>query len=203
MKHLLRGTSCYLSGAIDADTSSGNWRLPVIETLTKHFHVNVFDPYSDPKQMKAKELHEAKEKNDFQTLADIAKDFVRKDLHEVDKCDFLIARIGYQDVYLPEDIEKCVIGVDEWGNNKVYPPKPRRMQIPTSGTIHEITNANLQKRPPLIVCEDGKNKIPSWLYGFIKHKYMFGSFRELYEYLVEVDIGLCRDERWNYVYKLI
>ena len=77
-------------------------------------------------------------------------------------------------------------------------------KVPTTGTHHEVINSSNAKKPTLLVCPDGKNKIPLWYYGFIPHEVMFGSWDELYEYLREVEAGKHRhNNRWAYVYGLI
>lgn len=76
--------------------------------------------------------------------------------------------------------------------------------VPTVGTVHEIINSNDTKKPTLLVCPEGKQYIPSWYFGFISHKNMFGSWDDLYEYLREVDAGKhMSDDIWAYVYKII
>jgi hypothetical protein len=76
--------------------------------------------------------------------------------------------------------------------------------IPTVGTCHEIINSNNLKKPTLLVCEEGKNKTPSWYFGFISHKHIFGSWEDLYAYLTEVDQGKHMDnDRWSIIYKLL
>jgi hypothetical protein len=75
--------------------------------------------------------------------------------------------------------------------------------VPTTGTHHEIINSWSYKNPTLLV-SDRKEHIPLWYYGFIDHKYMFGGFENLYEYLREVDDGKHKDDfRWAFVYGLI
>lgn len=77
-------------------------------------------------------------------------------------------------------------------------------KVPTVGTVHEIINSNDRKKPTLLVCTKGKKYIPSWYFGFIKHKYMFGSWNELYDYLSEVSEGKhFNDDRWWIVNELI
>jgi hypothetical protein len=77
-------------------------------------------------------------------------------------------------------------------------------KIPTTGTAHEIIDADSRKRPTLLVCEKGKKFVPAWYYGIIPHKYFFGSWEDLYAYLRDVDAGLHKDDsRWAYVYGLI
>ncbi len=88
------------------------------------------------------------------------------------------------------------------GSNFVIARIP--LKIATVGTVHEIIVANDSKKPTLIVCPEGKQNVPAWFYGFVSHKFMFGSFDALYEYLREVDAGKHKDDdRWAIVYGLV
>jgi hypothetical protein len=74
-------------------------------------------------------------------------------------------------------------------------------KVPTTGTHHEIISAYNNKKVVLLVCPQGKDKIPDWYFGFIKHQYMFGSWEKCYEYLEKVDNGKhFNDDRWYFVY---
>jgi len=74
-------------------------------------------------------------------------------------------------------------------------------RLPTTGTVHEIVSANDAKKPVFIVCPQGKNKVPDWYFGFINHKFMFGHWENLYDYLIEVDEGRHKtNNRWTFVY---
>ena len=76
--------------------------------------------------------------------------------------------------------------------------------VPSVGTHHEIIESNERKKACLIVCPQGKEFIPFWYFGFIKDKYMFGSWEDLYAYLKEVNEGKhVDDDRWAFVYGLI
>lgn len=75
-------------------------------------------------------------------------------------------------------------------------------KVPTVGTVHEIINAysNL-KKPVILFCEQGKEFIPFWYYGFIDHRYfMFGSREEVYKQLARIDQGLIEHRRFNFIY---
>lgn len=79
---------------------------------------------------------------------------------------------------------------------------PRK--VPTTGTVHEIINSHNAKKPTMLVCEQGKKHIPAWYFGFVKHKYMFGSWEDCFAYLREVNEGKHKkDRRWSFVYGLI
>jgi nucleoside 2-deoxyribosyltransferase len=93
----LLGARCYLSGPIECDTTSFNWREQPVQILTTEFGINVFDPHADPKQQWLPQLKEAKAKKDYEKMSTIAHAFVRKDLSIVDRSDFLIS-------YLPAGV---------------------------------------------------------------------------------------------------
>lgn len=74
-------------------------------------------------------------------------------------------------------------------------------KVPTTGTHHEIINSCNAKKPTLLVCPKGKEFIPVWYFGFVRPKYMFGSWEALYEYLDGVDRGdSIKDWRWAFTY---
>lgn len=80
-------------------------------------------------------------------------------------------------------------------------------KFPTTGTHHEIIFANNAKKPTLLICEQGKEFIPVWYYGFIGKKddeYMFDSWEGVYRYLREVNESKHTDNfDWALVYGLV
>jgi hypothetical protein len=92
----LAGRQCYLSGAIEHGTEGFNWRTEPIQILKERFQINVFDPFDDPKQQWAPKLHDARENCDFDTMEEVATDFVGKDLSMVDLSNMLIAYLPYK-----------------------------------------------------------------------------------------------------------
>jgi len=169
---VLQGKRCYLSGPIEHGTGV-NWRELPKQVLVGEFGIDLFDPYSDPKQQWVNSLLQARENKDYETMAKIARAFVRKDLCMVDRSDFIIANLPYP--------------------------------VPTCGTHHEIINSVNAKKPTLLVCEQGKEKIPLWYYGFIQHETMFSSWEDLFTYLRDIEAGKYRgvNNRWDYVYGLV
>jgi hypothetical protein len=92
----LNNSRCYLSGAIENGDETRNWRVEPIRVFTENFKINVFDPFSDPKQQWVDKLKKARDDEDFDTIEEIAKRFVRKDLCLVDRVDFLVAYLPYK-----------------------------------------------------------------------------------------------------------
>lgn len=94
---VLRDKKLYLSGPIENDNLSINWRIEPKRVLSKRFGLNVFDPFADPKQQWVPWLHTYRANLDYEGMREVAKKFVRKDLALVDRSDMLIA-------YLPEGV---------------------------------------------------------------------------------------------------
>lgn len=76
--------------------------------------------------------------------------------------------------------------------------------VPTTGCPCEVHHAVQLKKPVLIVSPQGKHAASKWYFGYIRHRYIFGSWQELYDYLQEVDEYKHKDNhRWWYVYKMV
>lgn len=75
-------------------------------------------------------------------------------------------------------------------------------KVPTTGTVHEIINANNAKKPTLLVTnKDCITNIPLWYFGFIQKEFMFAGWDELYSYLIDVNAGKHKNNnRWSFVY---
>jgi nucleoside 2-deoxyribosyltransferase len=169
---ILTSKIVYLSGPIENSSDGENWRTEPKKILTEKYELNVFDPFADIKQQWVPALNQARAEKNYEEIRKIAKQFVRKDLGNVNKADMVIA-------YLP-------------------------FKVATTGTHHEIINANNMKKPVLLICPQGKENVPLWYFGFIHHNNMFGSFEEVYERLDEINLGKhVNDDRWSMIYDLI
>lgn len=174
MKPLV-GKRVYLSGPIEYDNSNVNWRPEVKETLKSRFGLNIFDPFDDPKQSKATELNFCKDNGDFDKVAEIASDFVSKDLIEVDKADMLVASLPHG-VPTVGTIHEIVNAVNRKIPTLVVCTKGKKYM--SSWLFGVLKN---------------------------KHRhYLHGSWESLYNYLDEVnDRKHTEDRRWRYVYGAI
>ena len=94
---ILAWKKVYISGPIEHDNKSFNWRIEPTKVFTELFGLDVFDPFSDPKQQWVPDLITAKTNRDFDEMARIARRFVRKDLQVVQRTDIVVA-------YLPHGI---------------------------------------------------------------------------------------------------
>ncbi len=77
-------------------------------------------------------------------------------------------------------------------------------RIATTGTHHELINSINAKKPTLLICPEGKEKVPAWYYGIVPHQVVFGDWNDLYAYLDEVEAGKHKDNnRWAFIYGLV
>jgi hypothetical protein len=74
-------------------------------------------------------------------------------------------------------------------------------KVPTIGTIHEIVVANNAKKAVLLLCPQGKEMAGLWFFGALPHhRYIFGNWGDLTNYLLEVDMGKhMEDRRWRFL----
>jgi len=68
------------------------------------------------------------------------------------------------------------------------------------GSYHEAFVAIQQKKPLLIVCEQGKDNVPNWMFGVMPHQHMFSQWADLIQYLGEVNSGYDKEHynRWRF-----
>jgi hypothetical protein len=68
------------------------------------------------------------------------------------------------------------------------------------GSYHEAFVSIQQKKPLLIVCKQGKENVPNWLFGVMPHEHMFSTFDDLIHYLGDVDSGWDKQHynRWRF-----
>lgn len=87
----LYGARGYLAGPIECADPTIDWRSEPKRVLIHDFGINLFDPYTDPKQQWFSKLSKAKEAEEYDAVTMISKKFVRKDLSIVDRADLVIA----------------------------------------------------------------------------------------------------------------
>ncbi len=55
------------------------------------------------------------------------------------------------------------------------------------GSYHENALAVMQHKPVMVVCKQGKKKIPNWMFGVIHHDFFFDNFDDMIAYLKHID----------------
>lgn len=156
----LKGSRCYLSGAMEKVPDFGvEWRQ-VLKPFLEDLGVTVLDPTDKPTDIIPETPLAWKEmriKGEYDRLRKEIKLLRCVDLRMVDVSDFII-------VNLDNDVQTC-------------------------GTWEEIFLANRQKKPIIIRIKQGKNQCPMWLFGTLPHEMFFNSWNEVERYLMKVNGG--------------
>ena len=161
----LKGSRCYLSGAMDRIVGGGTeWRDWLKPWLKKKGAV-VIDPCAKPRCTLGKVVLETPEARAEAMKKKLAGDYK-----------------GFRDHYRPVrniDLRFCDI-VDFLIVNLNLDEHP-------CGTYNEISIAVQEKKPVIIHCIQGKKNIPNWLFGCIPDELFFDTWDEVKAYLTHVD----------------
>jgi len=163
IKNKLRGQCAYLAGPMDRVEDGGIiWRRN-ITPLLKSMGVGVLDPSNKPTSF-------AEETPEFRDQMQYLKDQnsfleVRRRMRDITAIDLRMIDIAHFVVmYMNIDIHMC-------------------------GSYHEAFLAIQQKKPLLIMCEQGITQVPHWMFGIMPHQHMFSSWDDLLNYLHSIDEG--------------
>ena len=170
----LRGSRCYLCGAMDRVKDGGvEWRQRIRQEL-KRLNLQWLDPTDKPcdigkegpENRRIRKVNKAAGR--YEIVAREMREIRCVDLRMIDICDFLV-------VNLDIDVHCC-------------------------GTYEEVFLANRQKKPVLIHVEQGKTRTPDWLIGTLPHQHIFSEWADLFHYLKRLDKGEFDDPtgRWYF-----
>lgn len=171
----LKGSQCYLSGAIENCSDAGtSWRKDITPFL-KSLGIGVFDPTDKPLKGANESPQERQiidsliESGNYEGASKLMRRISNVDLRGVDKSDFII-------VYMDN-------------------------QINSAGTPHEITLSTQQKKPIIVMCPQGKKDVMSWWFGRIPHQLFFESWDEVKSYINHVNEDDVVDDlgRWIFI----
>ena len=169
----LHNTRCYLCGPMDFTNDNGEgWRHQLKLDLSD-LGIVWLDPTRKP------------------TLRAVESDDTRRALAEAKArgdFDYVTAQmkiIRSIDLRLTDMADFLVVHIDT--------------RIFSFGTIEELTNANREKKPIIVHCEQGKAGSPNWLLGMIPHKMVFNTWPEVHEYIRSIDASEEFDDpRWQF-----
>lgn len=156
----LKGSRCYLSGAMEVRVDHGvEWRQS-LKGVLESVGVLVLDPTNKPTDI----IPETPEK--------------WKRLREAGLFDQLreeIRLLRCVDLRMVDIADFLIVNLDN--------------DIRTCGTWEEIFLANRQKKPVIIRMKQGIKQCPMWLFGTIPHEMIFDSWKEVTDYLNDVNEG--------------
>ena len=170
----LKGTMCYLCGPMDRVPDGGiGWRKKITPIL-KDIGIGVLDPSDKPTTF-------AQEDHDFRNKINIQKveqqfDKVKKSMRDIAAVDLRMVDIAHFVImYMDINVHMC-------------------------GSYHEAFVAVQQKKPLLIVCEQGKSHMPNWMFGVMPHQHMFDDWNQMLNYISDVNLGYTKEHynRWRF-----
>ena len=170
----LKHTVCYLCGAMDRVADGGvTWRKAITPQLNR-LGVGVLDPCNKPTDF-------AKEDRGFREKIESLKDSgnyaeVKKSMREIAAVDLRMIDIAHF----------VVMNMD--------------VSAHLCGSYHEAFMAIQQKKPLLVMCEQGVSQMPSWMFGVMPVEHMFSSWEQLLGYLSKVNSGYDTEHynRWRF-----
>ena len=171
----LNGMICYLAGPMDRIEGGGvEWRRKVTPRL-HDMGLGVLDPTNKP-------LLQHQE-NDA-TRKQVA---IWKENGEFDKV---------RDHYKP------IVGVDlRFVDQSSFILLHINTDEHMCGSYDEAFMAALQRKPVVVMCDQGKKNVPNWMFGRVPHEMFFGSWDEVFEYLrhVDEDEDVDHMRRWTFM----
>lgn len=170
----LKSTTCYLCGAMDRVSDGGvGWRRAITPKLKK-LGVGVLDPCDKP--------------SDYGTEDTTTREFIDscKKNGRFDDAARIMKPICAIDLRMVDVAHFIVMSLD--------------VDNHLCGSYHEAFLAVQQKKPVLVMCKQGKENIPNWMFGVIPHEMMFSNWSELLEYLnhVNEDDDVEHLNRWRF-----
>lgn len=160
----LFGMAAYLSGSIDSSPDKGKgWRDDMTPFLEDK-GIRVFNPLNHHKTFHITEDIDTVKRPYMNELLKNGKfDELREEMREL--CHFDLRAIDLASF--------MIVNYDT--------------SLHLCGTVEEISIGSKQVKPVLIMCKNGKKKLPSWLYGRLPHEYFFDSWEEIRDYLTRID----------------
>lgn len=157
----LKKQRCYLAGAIDRVHDRGNsWRDDITPFLLG-LGVIVLNPLKKPTYFGDEDEITAAYKRQL------------KQAKKYDELSKVMKTIRSVDLRMVDISDFLIVNLD--------------LDTHPCGTLEEIFWANRQKKPILIRMTQGKHNAPDWLFGTIPHEFIFDTWQDIGNYLLQVD----------------
>jgi hypothetical protein len=157
----LKGSCVYLVGSIDDSEDFGTgWRQEITPFL-HNLGIGVFDPTNKPSIWISESEDEVNHLNEL------------KKRSKFDALSHIMKKIVSIDLHFL-DLSNFVIAHLDFN-------------VRITGSITELTYAALEKKPIIVICPQGKENIPNWLFGLLDHDKFFISLDKATEYIEAVN----------------
>jgi len=170
----LKGMTAYLCGAMDRVEDGGvKWRKYITSKL-QELGVGVLDPCDKP--------------SDYGTEDQDTRGLINrlKKSDSYDKVSDIMKPICAIDLRMVDIAHFIVMSLD--------------VDSHLCGSYHEASVAIAQKKPVVIMCKQGKNSLPNWMFGVVPHEMVFSNWSETLEYLnhINEDEDVKHLNRWRF-----
>lgn len=167
----LKGQITYLAGPIEFANDKGvGWRQYITPKLKK-FGIGILNPID--KEV----IYQFHEDSTFHALK---KKLI--DEKKYDEYSLLMKQVARSDLRMVDKSDFLIAYVD--------------IDIHMCGTYHEIIMCAIERKPCLLVCKQGKQYTPPWLWGILPHEYFFSTFDEVLKYLKKIDRSKGYIDKW-------
>lgn len=159
----LKGSLCYQIGAMDLAPDGGvGWREEITPFLQSR-QIGILNPCLKP-------TFEAFE--DDTTRKRVFKLKKEKKYGEVKE---IMKQICFYDLRMVDMSSFLILYID--------------INIHTCGSYWEAAHAIQQQKPLLVICKQGIEHIPNWIFGLVDLSMVFNSIEECCNYLSKIDSG--------------
>jgi hypothetical protein len=170
----LKGMTAYLCGAMDRVEDGGVvWRDYITPKL-QELGVGVFNPCNKPSDY-------APEDEDTRALISSLKRSGK-----YDEVSSVMKPICAVDLRMVDIAHFIIMNLD--------------VESHLCGSYHEAFVAIGQKKPVVVMCKQGKENLPNWMFGVVPHQMVFANWSETLEYLYHIneDEDVKHLNRWRF-----
>jgi hypothetical protein len=188
----LAGMLTYLVGPMEQEVNRGSeWRVEITAFLQKRLSVGVLNPCDKPAS--GENVAE-----DYNLYTKINSTKVAARQHEL-RGEIENANILYESAHkLCQPFVRYDLRMVDIAHFIVMHVNP---DIHMCGSYGEQAVATLQRKPVIVFCPQGKDRIPNWLYGILKPEMFFTCMDEVQNYLLHVAYDHEVDDlnRWRFI----
>lgn len=174
-------TKCYLIGPIEKSPDSGvGWRRYIASKL-ESIGIIVYDPCNKPFEADNSLLDETPF---FQDKVKALRSDGRYD--ELSK---IIREVRIYDLRLVDLADFIIFNYDP--------------DVQTCGSWEEFFVSNSSKKVIFFICDKGMDRVPTWVFGVIPHKFIYKSITEVVDMLKSINSGEKEidSDRWKLLKK--
>lgn len=177
-KNRLFGHIAYLAGSIDNSRDFKSWRED-ITTFLQSINIGVLNP-CDKSVIRNSKINE--DENFLSYIESLKTEKKYKEIQEI------MQEIVRVDLKMVDLSNFLILNIER--------------DVHMCGSYAEQTLACFQRKPILVHCSSGINKIPNWLFGVCDPELFFDNWQALKDYIESVNNGVIIDDmdsKWRFI----